>query len=170
MKNEIEEAKLSDFQPQTDNANLHTLRGMRMLAASLENLGYVAPMTAAAHGEVLDGSARLELAFAQFDDEVLVIKHDGSKPIIMIRTDIEDATSQKAKEISYKANRVAEIDLDWSPEQLLLDLESGIDLSDAFYPEELNEILSRLVDYEEVAKDHISYTTCPHCGKRFPQK
>lgn len=62
---EIEDGKLSDFRPQEDNANTHTERGLKALSDAYGEVGYVAPMTAAANGEVLDGSARLEQAFDQ---------------------------------------------------------------------------------------------------------
>ena len=138
----VEDGKLSDFRPQKDNANAHTQRGLKALSDAYSKVGYVAPMTAAANGEVLDGSARLEQAFDQFDDEALVIRHDGSRPIVMIREDVEDADDPRAKRISYGANRIFEIDLKWDPDQLLLDKEAGVDFSGLFYENELDEIIA----------------------------
>ncbi|HXQ22047.1 MAG TPA: hypothetical protein VN812_10280, partial [Candidatus Acidoferrales bacterium] len=57
---------LADFRPQRVNANTHTPRGLGMLDAAMAQDGYVAPMTAAADGEIIDGSARLELAAERF--------------------------------------------------------------------------------------------------------
>lgn len=102
----IENKKLSEFRPQDDNANAHTERGLQVLGKAYDEVGYVAPMTAAANGEVIDGSARLEKAINQFEDEALVIRHDGSKPIMMVREDVKDASDPKAKRISYGANRI----------------------------------------------------------------
>lgn len=106
----VEDGKLSDFRPQEDNTNVHTQRGLKALSDAYSEVGYVAPMTAAANGEVLDGSARLEQAFDQFEDEALVIHHDGSRPIVMVRDDVSDADDPRAKRISYGANRIGEID------------------------------------------------------------
>lgn len=47
--------KLSEFRPQVANANLHTERGLRMLDDAMSEDGYVAPATAAADGEMIDG-------------------------------------------------------------------------------------------------------------------
>lgn len=141
---EIKDGKLSNFRPQKNNANVHTQRGLKALSDAYSEVGYVAPMTAAANGEVLDGSARLEQAFDQFEDEALIIHHSGDRPIIMIRDDVPDADDLRAKKISYGANRIGEIDLKWSPEQLLLDKEAGVDFSDLFYENELDEITADL--------------------------
>jgi hypothetical protein len=136
----VEKKKLSDFRPQEGNANAHTERGLQTLANAYGEVGYVAPMTAAANGEMLDGSARLEQALDQYPDEALVIKHDGSKPVVMVREDIEGADDPKAKRISYGANRIGEIDLAWVPAQVLDDLDAGVDLSGLFSDNELAEI------------------------------
>ena len=55
--------KLSEFRPQSANANKHTERGLRMLDDAMSEDGYVAPMTAVADSEIIDCSARLERAF-----------------------------------------------------------------------------------------------------------
>lgn len=171
---EIEDGKLSDFRPQEDNANTHTERGLKALSDAYGEVGYVAPMTAAANGEVLDGSARLEQAFDQFDDEALVIHHSGDRPIIMIRDDVPDADDPRAKRISYGANRIFEIDLNWSPEQLLLDKEAGVDFSGLFYENEFDEITDTIPDvdfkeYDEDIENEVEYIECPHCGEKWPK-
>lgn len=136
----IEDGKLSNFRPQKNNSNAHTQRGLKALSDAYSEVGYVAPMTAAANGEVLDGSARLEQAFDQFEDEALVIRHDGRRPIIMVREDVEDADDPRAKRISYGANRIGEIDLVWNPNQLLIDKEAGVDFNGLFHEDEFDEI------------------------------
>src|SRR6185503_19610021 len=96
--------KLADFMPQQQNANKHTERGMRLLEESMHEDGYVAPMTATADGEVIDGSARLEKAAEVFnpDVEAIVVEHDGTRPVLMKRTDIPNAKDKRAKRIAVK--------------------------------------------------------------------
>lgn len=102
------------FRPQRRNANKHTPRGIGMLQRAMETSGYVAPMTAAADGEIIDGSARLDVAADVFDGvDPLVIDHDGKRPIIMRRTDIPNADDPRAVRISLEANRIAAADLEW---------------------------------------------------------
>lgn len=166
--------KLSSFRVQQENANSHTERGLEALDTSYSEVGYVAPMTSAANGEMLDGSARLERAIEQFPDAALVIRHDGSKPVVMVREDVKDADNPKAKQISYKANRIGEIDLAWNPDQILKDIENGIDLSGLFSEDELGVVTQAIPDidfkeYDETIKDEVEYIECPHCGEKFPK-
>lgn len=105
--------KIDKFRPATVNANAHTQRGLRMLDDAMSEDGYVAPMTAAADGEILDGSARLETAATKFGDEVIVVEHDGTRPVIAVRTNIENAHTPEARRIALRANRIPQVDLAW---------------------------------------------------------
>ena len=136
--------KLARFRPQTRNANRHTQRGMGQLEASMRKYGYVTPMTAAADGEIIDGSARAETGATVFGDDVLVVHHDGTKPVIMVRDDIPSADTPEAREISIAANRIAQVNLDFDPEVLLGDLQAGVDLSAFWRQDELDELLADL--------------------------
>lgn len=170
----VEDGKLSDFRSQDENANAHTERGLKALGDAYDEVGYVAPMTAAANGEMLDGSARLEKASEQFPDDALVVRHDGRRPIVMIREDVKDAKSPLAKRISHGANRIFELDLSWDIDQVLADIEAGVDLDGLWDEDELDELLDRLPDvdfqeYDESVEDEVKYVECPHCGKKFPK-
>ena len=107
----------------------------------MRKYGYVTPMTAAADGEIIDGSARAETGATVFGDDVLVVHHDGTKPVIMVRDDIPSADTPEAREISIAANRIAQVNLDFDPEVLLGDLQAGVDLSAFFFDNELDDIL-----------------------------
>lgn len=147
----VKETKIDAFKPQGRNANKHSPRGMGTLEASMRKHGYVAPMTAAADGEIIDGSARLETVANVFDDDVLVVEHDGTKPIVMVRTDIPSADSPEARAISIAANRVAELNLAWDAQILLEDLASGVDFSGIFSQEELDAMLAGISGKEPEA-------------------
>ena len=131
MKKTAAGKKLSDFKAQSQNANKHTQRGMSILESSMQDLGYVAPMTACADGEIIDGSARHETAANVFgsDVEPIVIESDGKRPIVVKRTDIKNAKTKLAKKISLAANRIAEVNLDWQPD-VLADLLKDLDAED----------------------------------------
>ena len=119
MDPKIHLGKLSTFFPQKRNPNRHTERGLSLLESAMSSVGYVAPMTATADGEVIDGSARLEKSALVFPDkDPLIVDHDGSRPVIMRRTDIPNANDPRAKEVSYGANRIAEVNLSLNPVML----------------------------------------------------
>jgi hypothetical protein len=109
--------KLSDFRQQAMNVNKHTERGMKALEASMNEVGYTAPMIAAADGEIIAGSARHETAANVFgaDVEPVIIESDGKRPIVVVRTDIKNAETRAAKRIGLLDNRVQEIDLSFDP-------------------------------------------------------
>lgn len=112
--------KLSDFRQQAMNANKHTERGMKALEASMNEVGYTAPMIAAADGEIIAGSARHETAASVFgaDVEPVIVESDGKRPIVVVRTDIKNAETREAKRIGLLDNRVQQIDLDFDAEVL----------------------------------------------------
>jgi len=132
--------RLDKFKPQARNANKHTQRGMGTLETSMRKYGYVAPMTAAADGEIIDGSARIETSANVFGDDVIVVHHDGTKPVIMVRDDIPSADTPEARAISIAANRVAELNLDFDGAQIALDVADGLDLSAFWFDWEIDKL------------------------------
>jgi len=142
----IREGTIAEFRPLEANPNQHTERGMHQLKQSVEEDGWVAPITVAADGESLDGAARTEVATDKSADSVVVVEHDGTKPVIMVRTDIPDASTPLARRIIYRANRIAELDLSWDGQQIAVDLEAGMDLDDMFSGDEIAAILEGAAD------------------------
>lgn len=150
---EKKEFKLSDFRPQRKNANKHTQRGMGMLEESIQSCGFLTPMTAAASGEIIDGSARLETVYSSLPGDPIVIDHDGTRPIVMRRIDILTADDEKAVKLGILANRVAQANLEFDPEVLLDAENSGaIELTRIFNQPEL-DLLFSTVEPEIVNED-----------------
>jgi hypothetical protein len=137
--------RLRDFRPAAHNANTHTPRGLGLLDQSLSEDGYVAPMTATADGEVIDGSARLERVAERFgpDVEPIVIEHDGTRPIIAKRIDIPHANTPIARRIALRANRVAQLDLAWNTDELTRLAQELPDVTHALWsPEEWHALVN----------------------------
>ena len=170
--------KLGKFRPQTRNANRHTQRGMGQLEASMRKYGYVTPMTAAADGEIIDGSARAETGATVFGDDVIVVHHDGTKPVIMVRDDIPSADTPEAREISIAANRIAQVNLDFDPEVLLEDLQAGVDLSGLWFEHELDALTVEIqssdveppTEFREYGENIETEYCCPKCGYKWSGK
>lgn len=138
--------KLNEFSPMPANPNRHTQRGMGQLADSIRADGYGAAMTAAANGEVFDGNARLETVadVLGLDVEPIIVRSDGTRPVIHVREDIPDASDPRARRLAYAANRAAEVNLSWDPEVLAADLDAGLDLSGLWRGDELDGLLEGL--------------------------
>lgn len=150
---DIKSDKITNYRPASKNANAHTQRGLRELEKAVQEDGWIAPITAAADGEVMDGSARLETAADRFGEDVIVVHHDGKKPVIMVRDDIPNAHTPEARRIAIRANRIAELDLAWNPDVLLEDIESGLDLSGLFDGDELAAFVLDIGDSSEEVRD-----------------
>ena len=113
-------AKVADFKPATRNANQHTARGLGAIDKSIRTDGYGDPMLAAADGEMISGSARLETVAQVFgmDAEPIIVHSDGTRPVIHVRDDIPNAQDKRAVRLALAANRAAELDLSWDVEVL----------------------------------------------------
>lgn len=108
--------QLADLTPQVRNANRGTERGRGMLERSMGEVGFLGAMTVAADGEVFAGSKRLEVAGEVFSDvEPIVVESDGTRPIVVVRTDIPNADDPRAVRAGILDNRVAEVSMDWDP-------------------------------------------------------
>lgn len=111
-------SKLTDFKKQSRNANKHTKRGLELLDSSIRKNGWIGAMTAAADGEIFDGSARLETVTEAMPADPIVVETDGKRPIIIKRTDIKKASDPKALRLALEANRIAQVDLNWDKDVL----------------------------------------------------
>ena len=170
MKAKNSKRSLAELFPQRCNANKHTQRGLGMLDAALSEDGYVAPMTAAADGEIIDGSARLERVAERFAGvEPLVIEHDGKRPVIMVRKDIPSADTEQAVRIALRANRIAQVDLEWSAEELAKIAEAWPDATKGLWSaDELAEAMGEAENTsgrevspdESVTEQYLVVVTC----------
>lgn len=141
------QAQLRDFRPLAKNPNKHTAQGLGQLDAAMSRHGYVAPMTAAADGAILDGNARLETVATKFPDvDPLVIAHDGTRPIVMVRTDIPNADHPVARDIIVTANRIAEVDLAYDIDVLREFQADGLDLTPYEFDDAVMEQITGAVE------------------------
>jgi hypothetical protein len=134
----IREGDLSEFRPQSENARIHPARAIGMLEKSINKVGWLGAVTVAADGEAFDGSLRLETIATALDGaKPIVVDVDGTRPVIVRRTDIPNADNPLAREASVWANRVAEAS-EWD-KAVLADwgLAGDIDLGELWTVEEL---------------------------------
>lgn len=111
-------AKTPELRSQRQNANLHNQRGAGMLERSVQQDGWIGAITAAADGEVFDGSLRLETALPLLHGDPIYVESDGTRPVVVIRKDIATADSDVAKRLSVGANRIAQVSLNWDAQVL----------------------------------------------------
>jgi hypothetical protein len=166
---------MTKFIPQQKNANKHTLHGTRLLEKSITEDGYIDAQTAAADGEIISGSARLELSAEKFADvEPIIVHSDGKRPVIVVRDDIPNANTARAKRLSVAANQIAKTD--FNPDGELLKEWAGEDdairkmFADSEWTEITGDNTPQFKEYGEDIADGIEVCKCGKCGHEHAAK
>lgn len=117
-----------------------------MLDRSMSQSGFIGAITAAADGEVFDGSARLETVYDRFGDEVepIVIRTKGDRPVIHIREDIPTADDVRAVRLGIASNKIAADNLKWDA-AILDEIDCSIDISEFFSTAELDKLTEEAI-------------------------
>ncbi len=132
---------LQHITTQRVNANKHTPRGMGELEKSIGERGWIGAITAAADGEVFDGSARREVLETAGLEDPIFVETDGSRPVVLIRTDIPTADDPRAKQLAVEANFIAAHNFA-ADADVLVGLKAELDLSGLIRPEEWDALLA----------------------------
>lgn len=143
----VEQKKITDFTPDPSNANLGTERGLRMLDDSLSQVGLGRSIVVDKHGNIIAGNKTSERAVDSGFEDAIVVRTTGDKLVVVQREDLDLMDidpANKARLMAYYDNRVSELDLNWNAEELLADVNAGVDLGQFFHRDELEEVLAKL--------------------------
>lgn len=141
----IRRRKLSDYLPDMSNANIGSERGLQMVEDSLSQDGVGRSIVADGQDRIPAGNKTLEAAMNAGIEDVIEIETDGRALIVHKRTDWDLTDPQgAARRYAYRDNRASELSLNWDAEQLLADINAGVDLSHLFTEYELDELLADL--------------------------
>jgi len=133
---------LQDLQPDPRNANKGTERGRQMLEESLSRYGAGRSILADKHGTIIAGNKTAEVAAEIGIDNIIVVESDGSKIVVVKRTDLDLDKDAHARELAYADNRVSEVDLAFDPAAILQDVQDGkVDLGALWSEKELDKLL-----------------------------
>lgn len=133
--------KLTDFTPDLCNANKGTVRGLAMLEDSLRKYGAGRSILVDKHNRIIAGNKTAESAVDIGLTEAIVVPTDGKQLVVVQRTDIDLDTPQ-GRELAIADNRVGELDLAWSADELSALANDGVDLSQFFNDGELAHVLN----------------------------
>lgn len=134
--------QLTDLQPDPHNVNAGSQRGDYMLDKSLREYGAGRSILVDANGLTIAGNHVLEKA-AEIGLPVQVIESDGKRLIVVQRTDLDlnDPTGA-ARKLALLDNRTTEAGLTWDADQLLQQINAGLDVSDLWFDDELATLLA----------------------------
>ena len=152
---EVKRAKLDTLTPDHANANKGTERGRYALEASLRQFGAGRSILLDKNGRIIAGNKTVETAADVGLDDVLIVETDGKQIVAVQRTDL-DIDSEAGRGLAYADNRVGQLDLDWDAEQVLADLNAGVDLSALWRQDELDEMLDGLLDAASKSQDDFA--------------
>lgn len=133
--------KIDDLRLDQRNANRGTERGDLMLERSLQKYGAGRSILVDKKGTVIAGNKTLVKAGEIGIEDVVVVQTDGSKIVAVQRMDLDLAKDNSARELALADNRISEVDLEWDLEQIARDLEDGLDLSDFWAEDELDQLI-----------------------------
>jgi 16S rRNA G966 N2-methylase RsmD len=90
-----------------NNFNRHTKEGMELLEKSIRTVGVIEGVTVSSDGKVISGNARKEkIEQVTEGAEPIVIETDGTRPVVIKRTDIKSGT-REFHEAALLANTVS---------------------------------------------------------------
>lgn len=138
--------KINALKPDKKNANRGTKRGKALLSTSLQNLGAGRSILIDKNYNIIAGNKTLETAGELGIDDIQIVPSDGTKVIAVMRTDLDlyDEHDPRARQLAYADNRVGQVDLEFDPEQIVADLDKGLDLSDYWFEDELVAIIEQV--------------------------
>jgi len=135
---------IADLTPDEENARRHDDRNVGMIVDSLQEVGAARSIVIDENGLILAGNATIQAAAKAGIKQVQVVDVDGDTVVAVRRSGL---TSEQKKRLAYFDNRTAEL-ADWNADQLLADLEGGLDLSGLFGKDELDELLKGITQEE----------------------
>ena len=129
--------KLSDLKPDAKNANRGTIRGRKAVAESLSRFGAGRSVLVDKDGKLIAGNKTAEQAAAAgLQDDVIVVQSDGSKLVVVQRTDLS-LDDPKAIALAIADNRTNEVGIEWDP-AILNELSADLELKPFFTDAELD--------------------------------
>ena len=138
--------KISDIKFDRANANKGTERGRYAIEASMREFGFADAGTLDKNNAIIGGNKRTEVAGEIGMDDAIVIDVDGTKPVFIRRNDLDlfSTEDDRARRLAYALNRSQQLSLDWDAEQVLADLNAGVDLSALWKQDELDELIAQV--------------------------
>ena len=143
----MKKVKISDLIPDNVNANRGTKRGSGMLERSLRQYGAGRSVLVDSSGRIIAGNKTVEAAGSIGLEDAVVVETDGTKVVVVKRTDIT-LDSPQGRGLAIADNRVGEVNLDWDLEALEK-IGEELALGEFFFADELPDLDFDGLEYED---------------------
>jgi hypothetical protein len=125
----IKHGKISELIPDNSNANLHTPFGYSLHEQSITGLGLGRGVVADKNLKLIGGNQTTEIAVGAGLEDAIFVHTNGNQLVVTVRDDLDLDSDPRARELAYADNRVSEVSLAWNVDQIVADLESGVNLA-----------------------------------------
>ena len=159
---------IGDLKPDPANRRKHNPRNIGMIEQSYNEVGAGRSIVIDENYQLIAGEGSIDGAALAGIEKVQVVHTDGETIIAVMR---DNLTPEQKRKMAMYDNRTAEL-ADWDVDQIVADLDEGLDFDGLFYEDELAAIVAGL-DFmpvgadEQPRLDERSPITCPHCGEEF---
>ena len=138
MAEQLKQGKVHDLIQDDRNLNKGTERGQQLIEKSLRQFGAGRSILVDKNNRIIAGNKTHANAEAAGIDDAVIVETDGTKLVVVKRTDI-DLDTKRGREMALADNATVKVDLEWDTDALnsVAD-EFGIEL-DEWDVETLNE-------------------------------
>lgn len=149
-----------DLQPDRRNANQSTTRGQAAVAESLSRYGAGRSILVDKNGKIIAGNT----TESNWDGEIVVVPSDGSRLVVVQRTDLDLDSDPAARELAHADNRSNQLGYNPDVSKIEEDILGGAELEWLWRADEL-EAMKGLVepegdtvqDFEKVPRNSSGY-------------
>jgi hypothetical protein len=134
-----------------ENRRKHTPRNVGLIVDALHKVGAARSIVIDENNEVLAGNATVEAAGEAGITKLRVVDASGDEVVAVRRTGL---TSDQKRELAIYDNRTSEL-AEWDVDQLLKDVEAGVDLSAVFMEDELSALLEQSSDVDVAVPERV---------------
>ena len=135
-----EPVTLGDLKPDAKNARRHNPRNVGQIERSIQQDGFGRSLLVANDGTIIAGNATADALGALGMEDVQIVNSDGTRPIVVRRTDIEPG-SPAFHRLAIADNRAAEL-ATWDKESIAsLIADGSVDPEEFWMPPELAKLL-----------------------------
>lgn len=151
--NEVINANIADLIPDSQNANKHTQKGMRLLEKSISKLGFGRSILLDKDNNIIAGNGVVETCGAGGLENVRIIETDGNEIIAVRRKDVS-IDSKIGRELALADNQTAKAGIDF-------DMDVIADLSEDFGVDFTTEWEMEFANYDTNTDSGNEDTTKP---------
>ena len=139
---------LADLKQDPENARQHNPRNIGMIERALQEVGAARSVVVNGDNVILAGNGVYEAAVAAGIENVQIVEADGNTIIAVKRSNL---TPEQEKRLALFDNRTAEL-ADWNVEQIVADLENGLDLDGIWNDNELAQLMGNFDPTDPLAE------------------